>query len=128
MGRFIMTAYERREQNPDATAHTSDTGGTQQTITQFFEWVEPHQTYLPSRGIGLMLQHAGARRVRCRPRMVGYGRPRLHQEDISRIRIAHGHMMEQGHITTTWNALLQDVLSSPPMYHILHPPQPIYSS
>ncbi|KAH7281279.1 hypothetical protein KP509_36G038900 [Ceratopteris richardii] len=126
MGRFLMAAYERRDQMLEPTHQTWVS--TQQTITQYFERVGPHRTDPPPRGIGLTLQQAAAQRVRRRPHLVGYRRPRLHQEDISRIRIAHDYMMEYRRTTTTWTGFLQEALLPPPMYHILHPPPPIIST
>ncbi|KAH7365653.1 hypothetical protein KP509_18G039600 [Ceratopteris richardii] len=124
LGRLLTAAYERREQLLQSMHRMS----TQQTITQFFQQDELHHTSPPSRGIGLTLEKAVVQRVRHQPHRAGYGRPRLYQEDISCIRIAHDHKMEHRRTTTTWVAFLQEALRPPMMYHILHTPPPITCS
>ncbi|KAH7282169.1 hypothetical protein KP509_35G016300 [Ceratopteris richardii] len=123
LGSFLTTTYERRERSLEPTHQPRVS--TKQTITQFFQRAKQHPRG-PS--IGLTLNKIVAQRARRRPRMGGYHRPRLYQEDISRIRTAYDHMMEHGHTTTPWVVFLQEALRPPPMYHILHPPLPITSS
>ncbi|KAH6554691.1 hypothetical protein KP509_1Z314500 [Ceratopteris richardii] len=95
LGRFLRATYERRERSLQLTHQTRVS--TEQTITEFFQRVELHQRG-PS--IGLTLHQAAAQRARRRSRMVGYRRPQLYQEDISRINTTYNCMMEQRRTTT----------------------------
>ncbi|KAI5054317.1 hypothetical protein GOP47_0030789 [Adiantum capillus-veneris] len=73
VGHFITGALHIREASTRPRPH--DTGGVQQTITQFFKRMTSGDPTPPTT-TGLTLEQEEAQRVRRRPRESGYRRPR----------------------------------------------------
>ncbi len=119
VGQFIIEALHIREESTRPRPH--DTGGVQQTITQFFQRVTSRGP-TPPMTTGLTLQQAEAQRARRHPRELGYRRPRLYQQEILRIHTLHEQQLERARSTTHWSTYLHQVFQPPPpMYHILYP-------